>query len=122
MTDLPALLSRVEGASGPDDALNVAIWAALWERYPVAEEIAIRKVLPNFTGSIDAALALVERKLPGWGRQTKRYAECGEYEASLWTPHEVGGATYVGVHKTSEALALLAALIRALIAETPAHD
>ena len=73
------LLARVEAATGPDREIDGAL--ALMEgwtfqkmkgdrepywRKPGATEYWNRSTLINYTASIDAALALVERMLPGW--------------------------------------------------------
>ena len=89
MTDLKALLERVEKAEGPDRKLDILIWEHMdadpklyrrvvgkpryseWESkaggrwhdfYPSLN-------VSHYTASLDASLALVERALPGWGIQ-----------------------------------------------------
>ena len=56
MTDLASLIERVEAAEGPDEILSTAICD-----YFAGDKRARRHV----TGSIDDALALVDRVLPG---------------------------------------------------------
>jgi hypothetical protein len=64
--------------------------------------------LPFFTASVDAALALVERVLPGaWGNLERDHL--GYTEVTL----KIGGSWVVEEHKTP-ALALLSALLAAL--------
>lgn len=85
MTDLKALLERVEAATGPDDDLDAEVWLAivpgasrknlladwpdeepLWEYHDAERNTLFRAgLVPSLTASIDAALALVERVLPG---------------------------------------------------------
>lgn len=101
---LSDLLLRVEGATGPDREIDFAITNALvpdWAIYSDARCF--------FTSSLDAALALVTRVLPGWagwklerlasGRPWSRvYSSKGAWSATAATP----------------ALALLAAMLKAL--------
>jgi len=56
MTDLQGLLERVRTAKGPDGEIDYAIYRQLREYTG----------LQSYTASIDAALALTERVLPGW--------------------------------------------------------
>lgn len=64
-SDLQGLLERVEAASGADRKLDAAVYEALTG---VTQQWGHNDA-PRVTGSIDAALALVERRLPGWGVQ-----------------------------------------------------
>ena len=99
MSDIPSLLSRVRAASGPDRELDADIWRALcWEHH--SHEIA--KGTP-FTGSIDAAVALVERALPEW------CYSIGKNCAIMWDDERI-----VETEAASNALALIAALLAAL--------
>lgn len=91
MTDLNELLERVKAATGPDREIDVAL-LHLWdpdhealrsydERYQIELRDGVFSVwktdggysasvpFPRFTASIDAALALVGRVLPGWNVQ-----------------------------------------------------
>lgn len=88
MTDLSELIERVKAATGPDRDLDIAL-LPLWEpghdalksyddRYQTELRDGVFSVwkldggysasiqFPRFTTSIDAALALAERVLPGW--------------------------------------------------------
>lgn len=79
MADMQELISRLEAAEGPDRALDREIGLRIdgWyetvdshgeclmvngDRYPDHPE----SEYPSFTESLDAALALAERVLPGW--------------------------------------------------------
>lgn len=113
MADLHELLRRVEAATGKDDELGCDIIDAL---LPVADERLTMYVGRCPTASIDAALALVERALPG-----------AEYRIS--TLYGVASAALplnddnlsCGRRKDNNvALAILAALLRARIAQEPA--
>lgn len=106
---LKALAERVEGATGPD--INID--------YALAAEFGRPWVLPRYTASIDAALGLVERVLPGaiwyrchgddfnvksvevWWRESERHE---------WIIAEA-------LDKGSTPLAILSALLRALLAK-----
>ncbi len=70
---LPTLIKQVQAATGPDRGLDSLIWRTVifdaelakggneWIKTP---RMAYSK--PPYTASIDAALALAERMLPGW--------------------------------------------------------
>jgi len=62
--DLSALIERVEKCSGPDRQLDAVIALNICD-LELEREIS---EIPHFTSSLDAALALVEEKLPGWTR------------------------------------------------------
>lgn len=129
---LEGLLERVESATGPDRELDARIWCAIngydfvaWDgagavyrfREPGIRHMDAAHVQP-VTRSVDAALALVERVLPGWSWQIDNSG--GEVTACL---SEASGSWLVasdkeafGRHKYA-ALAILAALLRALFAK-----
>lgn len=94
---LEDLLKRVESCSGPDRALDAAIRDALY-----APEH--RGAWLPYTSSLDAALALVREKLPNAEFQISYIT--GEWWAN------VDGLSWN--HRDVPALALLAALLRAL--------
>jgi hypothetical protein len=124
---LSDLLVRVEGAGGPDRYIDFWTTVLLWE--PDAEDdiamieadielVGIEEmwIAMPFSGSLDAALALVERVLPE--------ANCHGYDK---TPDHVeayvsrncakdGHWLYEGRGATP-ALALLAAMLKALLAD-----
>jgi len=88
MTDLAGLIERLEGATGKDPELDADLrWAldrqraeraywngalgmprALPEHAKLAGlgRISVISAFPSLTASLDAALAFVERVLPGW--------------------------------------------------------
>ena len=127
MTNLRELEKRLEEATGGSEDLNIEILHVLHDHGGFAREMV---VVPNFTASLDAAVALVERVLPGWywashssqywdnGRPADKCFLGGVYDAS---PPEINGKNFV-VHKQTAALALCLALIRALIAKGDRHD
>lgn len=56
------LIEKLESTRGPFYALDQELFLELaWEGQ------GDTRTPPNYTASVDAALALVERKLPGWG-------------------------------------------------------
>lgn len=72
---LKELLAKVEGAKGPDrqldakicQGLDIAPWVG-WcrtQQTAFAQGSSLDRETPKLTGSIDAALTLVERVLPG---------------------------------------------------------
>ena len=68
MPDLKELLERVKGATGPDRDLNAVLlrhfgWTTSgWDLLDPAGERVL--TVPDLVGSLDAALALVERASP----------------------------------------------------------
>ena len=106
MTDtLRALEKRLAEASGPDADIDYALWTALGG--PTRGSPGY----PNGpTASLDAAVALVERVLPGgyW-----------EVRCNPMASVRVTGTSdpLFTAHAKSPALALLLACVRALIAE-----
>lgn len=110
MTDLHTLLASVEKAEGPDDALDRWLTGALV--MGLDRPCAAGNDNP-YTASIDSSIALVERMLPGWHWEVGR-----DGTAMVRDPNVVGAsADYVCWGGTTPALALLAALLRALIAK-----
>lgn len=122
MTNTPAQLSelvdRVEAATGPDRFLDARIRATLeMPEQPVLTDC------PAYTASIDAALALVERKLPGWfwrGGHVPSFHWTGTRNVDCWAHLSRTDAS--NCDKEDEAtgwcntvpLALVAALLHAL--------
>jgi hypothetical protein len=114
MADLTPLSERVEGAGGPDRELDREVWAALVANPPASLVHVGRIEVPAYTASLDSALGLVERVLPGWAWRVEFVAK--------WRP---GGPFYGadltdGIKPASRragptpALAVLAALLKAL--------
>lgn len=84
------LIKRIEASTGPDREIDAALWS-LWDSRPLEEccgDGAIYKrcpddpiafdAPPDYTSSLDAAVALVERLFPG------RLREIIEAAASEW--------------------------------------
>lgn len=143
MTDLTALIARVERLEGPDREVDCLVDALVRLRGPFVivgpptydpprffcnpnPEIDwigydLLNVSPHVTASLDAVVALAERVLPGWrwgvmtavGPESRR----GPFMATLDCPESSGfGMNARDAHATP-ALALLLALLRAVQAE-----
>jgi hypothetical protein len=126
MSDLAELLARVEAATGPDRKLDCALYCATAESpfenyYPdcvlavlggFRARLEIEDV-PKLTASLDAALALVERVRP---EASVLMGLRQSAETRPWA--RVNGVTRSGADPVAETipLALLAALLRALLA------
>lgn len=89
------IIERLEKAEGPDRAIDVAIALATKDyserayqsdkmMRPKGTEYTVERFLSDrlssrYTGSLDAAIALVERMLPGW-----KWSLDSEGRATLW--------------------------------------
>lgn len=127
MTEIESLRERVAKAVGPDRELEKTLWFALAPgAYDAIKDTMSFVVgehgdrIPNYSlhdprcrllTSIDAALALVERKLPGSGYSIIRF------DNGLGVQAEVGDG-YVAEAPTAP-LAVLSALLVALSQEEP---
>jgi hypothetical protein len=138
--DLPKLLERVENATGPNLATEVSLAILLdqtpdgfrfveetqcWQRYVAVRDDVEIWMPPAYTASLDAALALVEEKLPGWDWSLRHSVSADSViryaNAVVWVPSDPRddeAPRYWANHNHSPLLALLAALLRALIAES----
>lgn len=113
MSDIAALIERVERATGEEDLeLSVAILHALDIASYITDD-------GDPLTSIDAALALVERVLPGWtaweirsrARKTLFVAEISRLTGPL---SEHSNEELVSGHASTPSLAVLVALLRAV--------
>ena len=106
MSDYQSLIERVEGLSGPNFALECEIYNALTCR---AKTLARGWKAPPILSSMDAAVALVERKLPGW----------------TWVIHKTGYVHlmdddhFIEADHSNVVIALILALLRALQSQEP---
>lgn len=128
------LIDRLSKLDGPDREVDAEIWLLntpgatrkwtevksstnRWKPYTIDEtrdETGRLVAVPTYTASIDAALALAERVLPGWNGDLdigKPIADSGKIGCRIWTP-ESKYHNYVGEGFNS-ATALLIALLRA---------
>lgn len=142
MTDLAQLIARLEAASEGSRELDgvVAILAGWFRVQPrfthnrkggwIAPEnligadnegrpqldslhgTTIHRDPPRFTTSLDAIVALIERKLPGWHLQVEKHP--GFCDATLWPSPD---APYWLTHAATMPLALCIAFLRALQAQ-----
>ena len=119
--DIASLLAKVKAATGPDSDLDRAIinglgyhaWAGRmsYRDPPMWVDFGSSHV----TGSIDAALALVERLLPGWGVETMSPAG-GEYAAcNMWLPPPNGGPEALWRRSSGKSVTLPLAILAALL-------
>lgn len=137
MTDLTTLIAKLEAATGPDRELDVAISCAIDGRvlekrgndrkewlYPQGKDGGRQdpgpygyttNMSPSFTASIDAAVALAERVLPGldWGAYS--FGEDGA-QGKVWKHGWHDDTVIYGDHP-SPAIALVIAILRAKQAE-----
>lgn len=63
------LIGRLEAARGPDREIDTSVWLAMGAKRSVMGDLRLDHWLPmdyRITASVDAALALLERVLPGW--------------------------------------------------------
>ena len=144
MTDLAGLIERLEGSSGPDREIDVWLWALsekvdlewqgttlvagyhgvvgwcdpgkLSRNFRTNRDTRGPGSIPPFTASIDAAVAFVERVLPGsyWRvarhePQLARLPGSGPFWASVGAPGEQEGAW-----GNTAPLAILIASLKAL--------
>lgn len=136
---LAALLERVEKAEGPDREIDAELWALaegiIWYRIEGDAVIAqhpkhfggheyfhglLEHTILRYTASIDAAVSLVEKVLPGWSwllsSNGSAHMISPDFEAAEEEWLENKGSTYADYGKTP-ALALCAALLRAVLAD-----
>jgi len=121
MTDI---LKRLKEATGSDRELDAAIF---WKLFPGSKpNLHTAMNIPDYTASIDAALALVERMLPGWDlslfhRHTKSgwMARVRSPSYDLFCTNIVDGEEHC---VPSAPIAILAALFTALEAQDTTHD
>ncbi len=138
MSDLTSLLERVEKAEEPDSALDIAIACALldarkhkaWSAAnsqrpkgapPLADDVFWMRHARHYTSSIDAALALVEEKLPGAEYQISTLYGIADVELPL----NYAQSECIGRARREDGdvpLAVLSALLRALIAQKETAD
>lgn len=138
---LRGLLERVEAATGPDRELDRDISVAVGflhvgdrgRLYMIAPDdgghiyggLGDDILIPRLTEKIDAAVALVERVLPEWVWQIERqltYEGRPPFFADISTVDNCRGrnGTETGsAYAATPPLAILAALLRALIAKDP---
>jgi hypothetical protein len=127
--DYASLLEGVKAATGPDRELDDAILSAVgWFDADAPARFGAQTIDGRITASLDAALGLVERVLPGCEMSILRTAALrqtrgSEWGADLWDgslPDGDNAGRYGGKMNSvsgagpTPALAVLAALLKAL--------
>ena len=119
--DLSALIARLEAAEAGSHELDKVVAVACGSTINVWAETAadgtfLGSVRP-VTTSLDAAIALAERVLPGWAVEVSRInAGTSRCTANIWMPSQRGaqlGSGRVFVDASTPALALCIATLRA---------
>ncbi len=116
LAQLRALAERLEKATGPDRELDRVL------HYELSDVDGLELVfgVPDYTSSIDAAMALVDRLLPRWGMSLWRAKSWGEG----WCPtiqESAGRSQFRAEGSPTAALAILRALVAALIDKEEDH-
>lgn len=119
LKDLECRLVEADGGHGEIDAL---LWS-LWDDRPLVDDLFKRDpddriafdTAPKYTFSLDAAVALVERVLPGWWFMIVSEGEHG-WNAQLGNGGHGIDSGWCGA-RPSGALALCLACVRALISQ-----
>ena len=120
MTTLSELLRKIESAGGADRELDLAL-GRLWPT-PQPFSLSINQQRGGkppvfaFTASIDAALALVERVLPGCNGSI-HFGEPHRNPFAHLAPLRIDGRHPVDGAGANIALAVLATLLRAKLSE-----
>lgn len=134
--DLKALVERVEAATGPDRELDAQLWClgegVKFSHLSSQSEAIIFFRLgkngtcredgwPRYTASLDSSLALCERVLPGWKWSIQH--NDAEVEDGPCFYARVGARRNGAWPGKTPALALLAAMLKALVAQAaPSTD
>jgi len=125
---MTSLTTRLQEATGLDRELDFAIGFELagWTRVERFGDTYIRTpdgniyadayggMAPSFTESVDAALELVERKLPGWSWAFFNHFKKGTCTAFICDGPVIDLVEATEAHAPTAPLAILAALISAL--------
>lgn len=124
--DMSALIALLEAAEAGSRELDAAVWAAsngyeLFEhdgagwRYRMKPDDIMRHertgYISPYTTSIDAALALAERVLPGWRKFVEVVGD-GRGSACVFLAHEAIDRPWF--HAPTPALALCISILRAI--------
>jgi hypothetical protein len=144
MSDIAGLIERLEKATGPDRTLDCCIAvdadgffevAPQWDGGPVGYGYIDKsdgariepghggdQLVPRYTRSIDAALALTERAVP-WANCHGYDKDNGGFTAYVSRNHVPRNEAqfYEAQHKTSLPLAILIATLRALLSQEKAN-
>jgi len=123
MADLNALYDQLTAAEGPAAPLSIAVLVA-FGRDPAAAP-ALVATWADPVASVDAALDLVERALPGWSCSVTKGEDLRPLYPGAWCSAKVQGPQ-LGEFQFAQAptapLAILRALVAALMARAPATE
>lgn len=117
MPDLTELLARVKVATGPARELDIAIT----RQFVHGKFYQTTETAGPYTSSIDAALALTERVLPGWKRSLFEKRGGAGWVARVSSPRYETSSSGEDTPMPTASLALLAATLSALITREVAH-
>ncbi len=133
MSQIAELIKRVEGLTGPDREMDVMVVYAFFPDIgpyngqcigdePIFWHEPYRKQpCPEFTASLDAVVALIERVRPGWGYAVrKKSIDPVSYDAGVASPYYWTGEGVevdANADASTPALALLLALLRSMEAD-----
>lgn len=107
------LLSRLQGLTAPDREVDALIHTAT--NAPLREGLRFGRV-PAYTASLDAAVALCERVLPGWSWECRASGTGDKGQATVWNPSKAPGYNEEqrAYNCATPAIALLIAILTAL--------
>ena len=109
MSKYAAIISRLEAATGPNYEIECSIHEMCGEQRPI---------IPSpYTASLEAAIALVERMLPGWRKSVGENLHHGYWQGRVYRFQDDDIFERYGHHDTAPAIALLLAMFRALEAQ-----
>lgn len=131
MTDLSALIARVEEGTGPDRELDLAVCLEIGrlQRDDKGEVFYIDEdgarvfgghgweiITPKLTDSLDRVLSLIEQKLPGWVVSTIGQSDDRSWWAELRRGHQTSydNVALSNLKCASAPRAALAATLRAI--------
>lgn len=106
------ILERLQSLQGPDTDVDADIWCEIFAPDAVAIDPGVR--FPPYTASLDAAIALVEKMLPGakW-----TVSKVGFAQITLDKKTRISSDDGQDINYANPAIALLIALFRALPAK-----
>ena len=113
MAEWLTLIERLEKLDGPSREVDALIWCVeapeMVDILPHWSEEQQEEIVPRFTGSLDEAVELVERMMPGWWWQIS--AGGGDSPLGFVGQPDCTAEAHQG---SNPAIALLLALLKAL--------